>query len=582
MDTRAAPDPATARADLARWNAARTDDPYPADTHLRALNRRLLDPARHAALEERAGEFGRTVARRIRPLVERYEQPERLPSLVKYDGAGAAVEEIRFDEAYHEAGRLVWGAGMLRDAGSPGTSFEQATLFYLLSHEGEMGHACPATCTVGLIRALRRAADPAVADRFLPALLDTDYDRADRGAQFLTEVQGGSDVGANAATAVARPDGTYLITGEKWFCSVADAGQFLVTARAGDPPPPGTAGLGCFLVPRTVGGAPNGFSIRRLKDKLGTRAMASAEIDFDGAVAYPIGPTDHGFKTMVSAMLNASRWLNAIGDTGIMRRAYLEASGYAAHRRAFGSRIGDFAAVRGALAGMKAEWLGALHATWALTALDEAIDVALAGGAVADDDDVALHRFLVNGNKLVASSAATGVVRDAVEILGGNGTIETFSVLPRLLRDCVVYEQWEGTHNVLTAQVLRDLGRLGLGGVVHERLARMLKGVADPDLGPTAGSALDALEELGGLVARSLEDAAHGAAHFRRHLERLVRVVQVAALLEAADGGEPAIRGELAAVAAHLTGRYLDPSHRPELDPGHADRVDAVIGDDLS
>jgi alkylation response protein AidB-like acyl-CoA dehydrogenase len=394
-------------------------------------------------------------------------------------------------------------------------------------------------------------------------------------------VQGGSDVGANAAVAEPRPDGSFRISGEKWFCSVADADQFLVTARPGDAPPAGTAGLGCFLVPRTVDLAPNGFSIRRLKDKVGTRAMASAEIDFAGAVAYPIGPTESGFKTMVSAMLNASRWLNAIGDTGIMRRAYLEAAGYASHRRAFGTRIGDFPAVRASLAGMKAEWLGSLHATWLLTGLDEAIDVALAGGPAADDDDVSLHRFLVNGNKLVASGAATSVVRDAVEVLGGNGVIEDFSVLPRLLRDCVVYEQWEGTHNVLAAQVLRDLGRLGLGGAVTERLARMLKGVADPGLSPTVGTALDALEELGGLVTRSLDDPAHGAAHFRRHLERLVRVVQVATLLEAADGGEPGLGDELAGAAALLTGRYLDLAYRPELDPGFQERIDAVLGADL-
>ena len=223
-------------------------------------------------------------------------------------------------------------------------------------------------------------------------------------------VQGGSDVGANAAVAVAAGDGTFRISGEKWFCSVADADQFLVTARP-DGAAAGTGGLGCFVVPRRVDGVPNGFSIRRLKDKVGTRAMASAEIDFADAVAYPIGPTDAGFKTMVSAMLNASRWLNAIGDTGIMRRAYLEASGYAVHRTAFGSPIASFPAVRAALAGMKAEWLGSLHATWFLTGLDESVDVAFGDGAEPDPDDAAMHRFLVNGNKLVASGAATTVAR---------------------------------------------------------------------------------------------------------------------------------------------------------------------------
>jgi alkylation response protein AidB-like acyl-CoA dehydrogenase len=568
---------AAAREQFEAWKKRYPENPFEADRHLDVVNRRYLDGDRLDALRAVGSEFGGR-ARSLEAAIELYEA--RPPHLDKYDGSGNPIEAVRFADGYHDAGRMVWAAGMLRSALEPGHSFEQANLLYLMSHEGEMGHMCPATCTTGLIRVLRRSGSQALQDSYLPALTELDYDQADRGAQFLTEVQGGSDVGAIASDVTAAGDGTFRITGEKWFCSVADADLFLLLAR---PPeaPMGTAGLGCFLVPRTIDGRPNGFSIRRLKDKLGTTSMASAEIDFTDSVAYLVGGIDDGFKIMVTGMLNSSRWLNAIGDVGIMRRAYIEAANYAAVRTAFGQRIGDFPLVRSQLAMIKAGWLAALHSTWALTQLDEAVDLASAGESV-PDADVGFHRYLVNANKLGCALAATGVVRQAIEILGGNGTIEDFSVLPRLLRDAVVYEQWEGTHNVLTAQVLRDLGRLGLGGIVIDRTAVLLKGIGEDDLGLVAGRVLAALENLAGGITRSLEETAFGALHFRSQLERLLRTHQVALLLDASAGEEDSgLAAELAAAATLITGKYIDSDYRPEDDPGHLETVDRLLGTDL-
>lgn len=563
---------ATARAAFDAWRAEFPVDPYAADPHLDLVNARYLPEDRLAAVRERASAFGRTVVAELGPLVESYQRHD--PELVGYDGHGNRTEEIRFDPAYHEAGALVWASGLLRDAGTPGRSFEQANLFYLASLEGEMGHMCAATCTSGMVRVLRRSASEEIKDSYLPALTGVDYETAWRGSQFLTEVQGGSDVGSVSSVAEDEGDGTWRISGEKWFCSVADADAFLLLARPAGAPP-GTRGLGCFLVPRTVDGSPNGFSIRRLKEKLGTVSMASAEIDFDRAVAYPIGPIDTGFKLMVTAMLNTSRWMNSVGDVGIMRRAHLEASAYARHREAFGRRIADFPLVRRQMAQIKAEWLGALHSTWHLTALDEAVDL-----GSPEDGDAGFHRYLVNANKLTCSLAATQVVREAIEILGGNGAIETFSVLPRLLRDAVVYEQWEGTHNTLTAQVLRDLGRLDLTGTVLDRTAMLLKGVADPELGATAATALTTFEQLAFEVRRAIDEPAHGEMHFRSLLERMVRALQVALLLDAADSGGP-LAAELGAAAALITGRFLDPEYAPERDPRYAEIVASMLGSDL-
>ena len=149
----------------------------------------------------RASRFGEAVVDTVGPACARYEHRTHLPELARYDGIGRRIEAVRFDADYHRAGAAVWSSGLVAESGTPGRAYEQATLLYLLSLEGEAGHACPAVCTIGLARALRRAADPDIRDRFLPPLLETDYAQAQRGSQFLTEVQGGSDVGANATIA---------------------------------------------------------------------------------------------------------------------------------------------------------------------------------------------------------------------------------------------------------------------------------------------------------------------------------------------------------------------------------------------
>jgi acyl-CoA dehydrogenase len=465
--------------------------------------------------------FGAVVAQEVDPLV--YELERQGPQT---DGG-----RVRFDPAYADAGRAVWASGILR-----AEPLEQAGLFFLLAHAGEGGHACPVTCTAGLIRALSEHGSAELRDRFLPPLLDTDYDTCERGAQFLTEEHGGSDVGANRTSAV--PDGdAWRLHGEKWFCSVADADQFVVTARP-EGALEGTRGIGCFLVPRLVDGRPNGFAIRKLKDKLGTRALATGEIVFDGAHAYPIGPVKEGYRVAIGVVLNTSRWLNAVGSAGLMRRAWLVASAFARERVAFDSQIVDFPLVRDNLAVMRAEAEAALASTLEVTKVVDS----------ADEDDVAYHRILVNANKFSTSAAATRVVRRGIEALGGNGTVEDFSPLPRLWRDAIVFESWEGTHNVLCAQVARDLERFGTLDLVLERSRG-----ADPRV----DACLDSLRER----MRSYDPL-----HFRRQLETLVRAVQGAALVRAA-----APTAEL-----HIR-RHLMPGYDPERDAEYSELLDELL-----
>jgi acyl-CoA dehydrogenase len=481
-------------------------------------------------VDGRLQEFGRVVADVVEPRVAALEAERALPAT---DGT-----RVRFADAYAEVGRAVWATGVVG-----AEAFEQAALLYLLTHAGEGGHACPVVCTAGLVRALRVHGSQELQERFLPPLLAREYDDAERGAQFLTEEHGGSDVGANRVEA-ARDGDAWLIRGLKWFCSVADADQFVVTARVpggGE----GTRGIGCFLVPRRIEGEVNGFRIRRLKDKLGTRALATGEIEFEGATAHPLGRLEDGFRIAAGVVLNTSRWLNAFGSAGLMRRACLDAAAFSRQREAFGRPVVEYPLVRENLAVMKAEAQGALASSLALTELVERLD-----SGTASDEEAAWHRVLVNANKFATSIAATAVVRRGIEALGGNGTIEDFSPLPRLYRDAIVFESWEGTHNVLCMQVLRDLGRLDAVDVAVER----------------AGGSDDLAERL----RRSVADPSFGALHVRRQLDELVRSLQVSRLRSAGRD----------ALAELLARRHLTPGWHPERDADYAALLDGVLEQD--
>jgi acyl-CoA dehydrogenase len=559
------------REDLARWMAARPANYYESTPNLRSVLALRAGATRAAGMEPGLKDFGGAVAEVVDPAVAILEHHRELPAHVPYDAIGRRVDEVEFHPEYRRAGQAVWASGILAVNQGGRGAFEQAALFYLLAQAGEGGHSCPVVCTAGLARAVERRGSPELNARYAAGLFEVDYDRCLRGSQFLTEIQGGSDVGANAAWAQPDPTepGAWRITGEKWFCSVADADLFALTARpegAGD----GTRGLGCFLVPRTLDGTPNGFRIRRLKDKLGTRCLASAEIDFGGALGWPIGPVDEGFHVAVEELLNTSRWLNAVGSAGLMRRAYLEASAFARHRRAFGSAIASFPALRGQLAVMKVEEQAALASTMVLTGLLDRLDQGRA-----TETEAAAYRVLVNANKYLTSIAATDVVHRGIEVLGGNGTIEDFSPLPRLYRDAVVYESWEGSHNVLCAQVHRDCARLGLLDHLFAWARDQLAEAGELADGVIVAGALDELEPR---LRRSVTEPEHAAVHFRRQLDRLTRVLQAASLLTEAAAGPDAPKR---AVASLFVRRHLVPGHSPEDQADWETLVNATLGDDL-
>ena len=375
----------------------------------------------------------------------------------RFDGFGNRQEEVRFHPAYKMAGNLIYGSGVMEEfykgIHDLKAMVKSMALFYLSSLNGEAGHNCPLACTAGIIKILEVVAPLELKDRYLPSLLDSDYETLFHGAQFLTEIQGGSDVGANQCEAEKIGD-HYEINGEKWFCSNCSAQLFLMTAKIKGSLSTGTKSLGLFLVPRNLSdGELNGFHIRRLKDKLGTRGMASGEIDFKDCKAWLIGEEGKGFNLMASHVLNTSRIFNAFAACGNAKRAFITALSYAKTRGAFGHKIENFPLVQRTLLQIAMGSQGILSGSFKLLQIlysknDGSLETEQA------------RRFLINANKVRSAQISHKCVHLGIEILGGNGAIESFSILPRLLRDNIVMENWEGTHNTLSVQFLRDLTKV--------------------------------------------------------------------------------------------------------------------------
>jgi alkylation response protein AidB-like acyl-CoA dehydrogenase len=320
--------------------------------------------------------------------------------------------------------------------------------------------------------------------------------RLTQGGQFMTEKEGGSDVGTLTSTAVQEGD-HWRLTGEKWFCSNADAEVVMLLARP-QGAVGGTRGVGLFLMPRRLDdGSPNHFRIVRLKDKLGTRSMASGEIRLDGAIAYAVGNLDRGFVQMAE-MVNSSRLSNGVKSTALMRRAYHDAMAVAKGRVVFGSRIVDLPLARRQLMKIMLATEQALSMSF-VTA--DALDRAEAGS----QDAAALLRILTPTLKFRATRDARKVCGDALEMRGGVGYIEEFASA-RLLRDAHLGSIWEGTGNIVALDALkRAVGRHGAEAALAADLHARLDDSANV---PQAWR-----DRLHGLVDRGIAFAREVAAH---------------------------------------------------------------------
>jgi len=371
---------------------------------------------------------------------------------------------------------------------------------YALSYlyvQAEFGVCCPLSMTDALTRTIRKFADPALVARYLPGLTSQDMDTLTQGAMFMTEQQAGSDVGGVKTTARKHQD-HWLLHGDKWFCSNADAGLALVLARP-EGAPEGTGGLSLFLLPRVLpDGSPNRYRIQRLKDKLGTRAMPSGEIKLEGALAWLVGDPQQGFKQMAD-MINMSRLSNGMRAAGLMRRALTEALFVARNRRAFGKPLIELPLMRRQLLKLM---LPAEAARSVLFFISEELKKSDAGV----ESSRKRVRLLTPLIKFRACRDARKVTGDAMEVRGGVGYTEEWSD-PRLLRDAHLGSIWEGTSNIVALDVLRAIGRENcleaLLPVLDERIRRAPRLLA----GRLAAS-LDKAAEFAHEVA-STKDEAH-------------------------------------------------------------------------
>ena len=376
------------------------------------------------------------------------------PVLRTHDSRGRRVDEVEFHPSWHHLMSIAVSHGLHAAPWAddrPGAHVARAAKF-LVWTQAEAGHGCPISMTYASVPALRHAPD--LAASYAPLLTAPVYDPGLRvplakagllAGMAMTEKQGGSDVRANTTTATPTDDGSYLLTGHKWFCSAPMCDLFLVLAQAPE-------GLTCFLLPRVLpDGSRNAMYLQRLKDKLGNTSNASSEVEYDNAIAWRVGEPGRGVPTIIN-MVSATRLDCVLGSAAAIRQATVIATDYARQRRTFGASLIDHPAMTSVVADLVLE---SEAATTLALRLAGAADRAARGSAA----EAALLRVALPAAKFWVCKRTPLITAEALECLGGNGYVEDYSVLPRLLRDAPLNSIWEGSGNVTALDVLRALSR---------------------------------------------------------------------------------------------------------------------------
>jgi acyl-CoA dehydrogenase len=526
-------------------------DWYLPDEHLRWLTRRTVGETAWPVAEGALRELGTLVPRVIEPLARAADRHP--PVLRSYNGRGERVDEIEFHPAYKELESTVLGFGAVRAAYAPGwrgllgrapRSLVTAML-YLLLESDQAVTGCPIGMMDAAARCLERN-DAALAARFVPGIID-DAGRHLTVAMFLTEKAGGSDVGANESIAAPAGDGTWRLSGEKWFASCAHSDLILVLARPVGAPS-GPRGLGLFLMPRLLeDGTRNTFIIHRLKEKFGTRAMASAEVGLRDSFAWQVGALERGLPQMMD-MVNATRIGIATATAGAMRRSAFEALTHTRGRSTFGRRLDLHPLMRDTLAELVVDSVAGLTAAMGVADLSDRAD---SGDREAGD----ALRLLTPLFKMHGTERARVCATEGMEVRGGNGFIEDWPDA-RLLRDVYVHAIWEGSGNVIALDVQRAIEHGALPGFLGDS-ERRAEGVAGGGaVAPLGGVLIDALQrlEIQLRTLNGIDDPDARQLPLRRIARRMATVAIGARLAEqanqfAADTGS----GRLGWIAA----RYL-------------------------
>ncbi|RSO10217.1 DNA alkylation response protein [Streptomyces sp. WAC 06783] len=418
------------------------------------------DPALLAALRRAGAGWSEPEVRELGALAgtEAVQEQSRMveeqpPRLRTHDRFGHRIDEVEFHPAWHQLMTVAVERGLHAAPWAddrPGAHLVRAAKFYVWS-QAEPGHGCPVSMTYAAVPALR--AEPDLAAQYEPLLASRTYDYGLRpppaksgliAGMSMTEKQGGSDVRANTTRAVPAGDGTYRITGHKWFTSAPMSDVFLVLAQTAE-------GLSCFLLPRVLpDGTRNGMRLMRLKDKLGNRSNASSEIEYEDAVAWPVGEPGRGVRTIVE-MVNMTRLDCVIGSAAGMRAGLRQALHHTAYRHAFGRALAEQPLMRAVLADLAIE-------SEAATTLAMRLATAVDGAQAGDAGEAALRRLALAVGKYWVCKRGSAHAAEALECLGGNGYVEE-SGMPRIYREAPLLSIWEGSGNVAALDVLRALAK---------------------------------------------------------------------------------------------------------------------------
>jgi acyl-CoA dehydrogenase len=395
------------------------------------------------------------------------------PELIKRNQLGETINEIRFHPAYDELLKVAVASEMFRvkwepslrkrfDAEKHRLGFVSGYLYAM----SEAGQYCPLCMTDGVARLIDIFCEKEDKERLLPHIYTSTANDLYTGAMFLTEKRGGSDVGANIVTAAKIKDKLYHLNGEKWFCSNANAEIIFVLART-EEKKQGTKGLSIFMVEKYLpSGEKNPMDIIRLKDKLGVRSMASAEIMLTDTIGKMAGEEFEGFKVMTE-MINLSRLYNSVAALSCARRALIEAYQFLSFRELFGKNALEHALIRTKLTELSALHTANFYLVWrSIKALDNAD-----GG---NEEEKQLFRFINPMTKKWSAENSVYLVRESMELAGGLGYIED-CVMPKLMRDVMVLPIWEGSGNVIVLDMLRSMTKSTGFEILCREISRIIK-----------------------------------------------------------------------------------------------------------
>ena len=487
------------------------------------------------------------------------------PELTQWDAWGHRIDHIEVSPLWKEAEVLAARHGLVATAYEQKSAelsrVHQFVLNYLVQPSLDV-YSCPLAMTDGAARSLLMLGNQGLIDRALPRLTTRDPASFWTSGQWMTERTGGSDVGLTQTAARQTPEG-WRLSGTKWFTSATTAQMALTLARP-EGNGPGGKGLALFYVETRDGaGKLNGIQIHRLKDKLGTRKVPTAELTLEGTLAIPVAGLTDGIRNM-AWMLNVTRTWNALGAAWSMRRAMALARDYAQRRVQFGAKLSEKPLHVDTLAGLEAEFQAGFMLAFRAVELLGRMEA-----KVATERDLLLQRLVTPLAKLTTGRQAVHVTSEVSEAFGGAGYVEDTGV-PRLQADSQVLSIWEGTTNVLSLDALRALAKEGtLEAFFHEVEGRVA-GVRDSGLRPCVEAANGAMEHARAWVVGAMGNPATLEAGARRFALTLGRTLELALLSEHAQWCLDNGYGPRSKAAARRFAQHGVDLIRDEMDLGDA------------